>query len=281
MVFDGLRSDGLVRGALEAFTEDFTHARWWGKEHDCVNRSVHGCVTPQGLASGVLAHPTQVAIEGLAQPHRCPAFAVCLSPFFALARRRRGTAVLLGMALVGLSSCATPTELRDEEPRSVAGTWVGTFALPHLGVTFEVEFRLLDEASDRFSGTGSFTWSVAGGGERTAGSGVWLVTIVGERGRPGQDLLWESLSGERHRFTRDWDLWLRWTEIRDDDTPHQFQSVIGGGAPASGNFGELRGAGSPNTIALQSVMAADINPALPPIVCGDERQCYELLLTRR
>ena len=69
MECDGPRIDGLVRSALTAFIEDFTHARWWGKEHDCVNRFVHGFMVPQGLESGVLAHPTQVGIEvGVGQP---------------------------------------------------------------------------------------------------------------------------------------------------------------------------------------------------------------------
>jgi hypothetical protein len=69
MECEGPRIDGLVRDALEAFIEDFTHARWWGKEHDCVNRFVHGFLVAEGLASGVLAHPTQVGIEvGVAQP---------------------------------------------------------------------------------------------------------------------------------------------------------------------------------------------------------------------
>jgi len=52
MECDGPRIDGLVRSALTAFIEDFTHARWWGKEHDCVNRFVHGFMVPQGLESG-------------------------------------------------------------------------------------------------------------------------------------------------------------------------------------------------------------------------------------
>jgi hypothetical protein len=65
------RIDRLVRAALQAFTEDFTQARWWGKEHDCVNRFVHGFLIPQGIESGIFTHPTQVGIEvGVAQPKR-------------------------------------------------------------------------------------------------------------------------------------------------------------------------------------------------------------------
>lgn len=61
--------DDLVRGALTAFIDDFTSSHWWGKEHDCVNRFVHGFLMPQCGASSVLRHPTQIGIEvGVAQP---------------------------------------------------------------------------------------------------------------------------------------------------------------------------------------------------------------------
>jgi len=78
MECDGPRIDRLVQGALKAFTDDFTHAQWWGKEHDCVNRFVHGFLVPRGLASGVLTHPTQVGIEvGVAQPSGFTRGAAC------------------------------------------------------------------------------------------------------------------------------------------------------------------------------------------------------------
>jgi len=61
--------DEVVRGSLIAFIEDFTRAEWWGKEHDCVNRFVHGFLMPQCSSASVLAHPTQIGIEvGVAQP---------------------------------------------------------------------------------------------------------------------------------------------------------------------------------------------------------------------
>src|SRR5262245_16738523 len=63
------RIDSLIRDALIAFTDDFTRSEWWGKEHDCVNRFVHGFLMPQCGPSAVLAHPTQIGIEvGVAQP---------------------------------------------------------------------------------------------------------------------------------------------------------------------------------------------------------------------
>ena len=61
--------DLLVRDALAAFTDDFTSSQWWGKEHDCVNRFVHGFLFPQGFKSSVFSNATQIGIEvGVATP---------------------------------------------------------------------------------------------------------------------------------------------------------------------------------------------------------------------
>lgn len=67
--FDIDSIDNLVRSSLTAFIDDFSVARWWGKEHDCVNRFVHGFLMPQCSPSSFLVHPTQIGIEvGVAQP---------------------------------------------------------------------------------------------------------------------------------------------------------------------------------------------------------------------
>jgi hypothetical protein len=61
--------DLFLREALIAFTENFARVQWWGKEHDCVNRFVHGFLFPRCAQGLVLAHPTQVGIDvAVAQP---------------------------------------------------------------------------------------------------------------------------------------------------------------------------------------------------------------------
>jgi hypothetical protein len=61
--------DNVVRNSLREFTEDFKIAQWWGKEHDFVNRYVHGFLMKKCSPSSILAHPTQIGIEvGVAQP---------------------------------------------------------------------------------------------------------------------------------------------------------------------------------------------------------------------
>lgn len=43
--------------------------RWWGKEHDLVNRYAHGFLMEHCSPKSVLKHPTQICIEvGVAQP---------------------------------------------------------------------------------------------------------------------------------------------------------------------------------------------------------------------
>ena len=69
--FDAEQIDALVHSALTEFIEDFTKSEWWGKEHDCVNRFVHGFLMPKAGTSPVLTHPTQIGIEvGVAQPKK-------------------------------------------------------------------------------------------------------------------------------------------------------------------------------------------------------------------
>ena len=56
--------DALIRETLDAFTRDlFEHPEWKGKEHDYINRYVHGFLLARCPASTFLYHPTQVGIE--------------------------------------------------------------------------------------------------------------------------------------------------------------------------------------------------------------------------
>jgi hypothetical protein len=61
--------DRLIRETLIAFSEDLKGCRWWGKEHDLVNRYAHGFLMARCSSSSFLEHPTQIGIEvGVAQP---------------------------------------------------------------------------------------------------------------------------------------------------------------------------------------------------------------------
>jgi hypothetical protein len=60
--------DRVIRETLTEFSEDLD-GRWWGKEHDLVNRYAHGFLMARCSPKGPLKHPTQIGIEvGVAQP---------------------------------------------------------------------------------------------------------------------------------------------------------------------------------------------------------------------
>lgn len=191
--------------------------------------------------------------------------------------------IALGTLIPLLGACSDPTIEPDIQPPSVAGTWVGSFQLPSIGATFEAEFLLIDEPEASFSGSGEFRWQIEdieGGWE--PGEGSWEVTIVGLRARNGEKISWQGIGGERYPLVRDWTLWLRWTEVMVNDGDDRImQTVIGGGAPASGNFGQLRGTGSVDSLVLQSIMSYDINPQLPQQECQFTAQCYQMVMVRQ
>jgi len=56
--------DSLIRRALKDFVNDLGDCKWFGKEHDYVNRFAHGYLVPRcSPRSSFLRHPTQIGIE--------------------------------------------------------------------------------------------------------------------------------------------------------------------------------------------------------------------------
>lgn len=55
--------DNLIRDSLNAFAADVLGSRWYGKEHDWLNRYAHGYLLRHCAPSGPLRDPGQVGIE--------------------------------------------------------------------------------------------------------------------------------------------------------------------------------------------------------------------------
>lgn len=188
--------------------------------------------------------------------------------------------------LISATACSDPAELPDPDPEvlSVEGHWLGSFHLESNDATIEAEFHLQDEPDDWFSGHGEFRWSIPGDEEQgeEPRSGSWDVTIEGLRTPEGETLLWQGLDENWHVLGGEWDFWLRWTEIMvEGDDDRTMQTTIGGGAPASGNFGQLRSARAESSLVLQSIMVWDINPNVSQQTCESTSQCYQLMLERQ
>lgn len=69
MILTARYLDGIVEESLRAFTRDVFREGWRGKEHDCVNRYVHGYLLNHCSQDGPLTEYTQIGIEvAVAQP---------------------------------------------------------------------------------------------------------------------------------------------------------------------------------------------------------------------